>query len=162
MQAGDRPFNKLCICAREIFEELSLPDRASYIATRFFKTGQGRPEIMRSRWGTFTSKVAAEMSEIVRPIKETEKHPAQAIEIAVFKKGQAIMSEGQQSPSFLVILSGQVVLSKNGKIIRTLDEQDIFGLESLLLKKPCSLRGSCAERMQNSEVRARSPRSSYP
>lgn len=35
-----------------------------------------------------------------------------------------------------MILSGQVVLSKGGRIIRTLDEQDIFGLENLLLKKP--------------------------
>ena len=31
-----------------------------------------------------------------------------------------------------------MVLSKNGKIITTLDEQDTFGLESLLLEKPCS------------------------
>jgi len=46
------------------------------------------------------------------------------------------MPEGEQSPSFLVILSGQVVLTKGGKVIRTLEEMDIFGLESLLLKKP--------------------------
>ncbi len=46
------------------------------------------------------------------------------------------MSEGEQIPFFLAVLSGQVVLIKGGKIIRTLDEQDIFGLESLLLKKP--------------------------
>ena len=47
------------------------------------------------------------------------------------------MSEGQQIPFFLVILSGQVVLSKNGKDDQDcLSEQDIFGLESLLLRKP--------------------------
>jgi CRP-like cAMP-binding protein len=78
------------------------------------------------------------MSEIVQPIKETEKHQVQAIEIAVFKKGQAIISEGQDTPLFFVILSGQVVLSKRGKIITALDEQDTFGLESILLEKPCS------------------------
>jgi CRP-like cAMP-binding protein len=72
----------------------------------------------------------------VELIDEVRKHPAQAQEIMLFQKGQAIMSEGAESPFFLVILSGQVVLSKGGKIIRTLDEQDIFGLENLLLKKP--------------------------
>lgn len=46
------------------------------------------------------------------------------------------MSEGDENDFFLAILSGQVVLSKCGKIIRTLDEQDIFGLESLVLKRP--------------------------
>jgi CRP-like cAMP-binding protein len=70
------------------------------------------------------------------PIGDFTKHPAQALEMALYQKGQAIMTEGEQSPFFLVILSGQVVLIKGGKIIRTLDEQDIFGLESLLLKKP--------------------------
>lgn len=78
----------------------------------------------------------AETSGIVLPIEEDKKHPPQALEIAVFQEGQAIMLEGEESPSFLAILSGQVVLSKGGKVIRTLDEQDIFGLESLLLKKP--------------------------
>jgi hypothetical protein len=78
------------------------------------------------------------MSEIVQPIKETEKNQAQAIQIEVFKKGQPIISEGQDIPLFFVILSGQVVLSKKGKTITALDEQDTFGLEGLLLKKPCS------------------------
>ncbi len=76
------------------------------------------------------------MSGIVQLIGEINKNPAQAVEITLFQKGQAIMSEGEQSSFFLVILSGQVVLSKGGRIIRTLDEQDIFGLENLLLKKP--------------------------
>jgi len=50
------------------------------------------------------------------------KHPAQALEITLYQKGHAIMTEGEQSPFFLAILSGQVVLIKGGKIIRTLDE----------------------------------------
>ncbi|MGA2402364.1 MAG: cyclic nucleotide-binding domain-containing protein [Syntrophobacteraceae bacterium] len=72
----------------------------------------------------------------MQPTTETKKHPAQALQVAVFQKGQVIMSTGQQSPFFLVILSGQVVLSKNGKAIRLLKEHDIFGLESLLSRKP--------------------------
>ena len=78
------------------------------------------------------------MGEIVQTFKETDNHQVQAVEIEVFKKGQAIISEGQDIPLFFVILSGQVVLSKRGKKITTLDEQDTFGLESLLLEKPCS------------------------
>ncbi len=72
----------------------------------------------------------------MHPINKTKKDPVQAIEIAVFQKGQTIMSQGQDNPFFLVILSGRVMLSQSGKIIRVLDEQDIFGLESLLLKMP--------------------------
>ncbi len=74
----------------------------------------------------------------MQTFEETENHQAQALQIEVFKKGQAIISEGQDIPLFFVILSGQVVLSKRGKKITTLDEQDTFGLESLLLEKPCS------------------------
>ena len=68
--------------------------------------------------------------------KEIKKDPAQALEVAVFQKGQEILSQEQQNPFFLVILSGLVMLSRNGKTIRTLGEQDIFGLESLLLREP--------------------------
>ena len=106
--------------------------------SRFFlKTGHWQDLRPCAPGGTLPTK-HAEMSEIVQPIKETEKHQVQAIQIEVFKKGQAIISEGQDIPLFFVILSGQVVLSKNGKIITTLDEQDTFGLESILLEKPCS------------------------
>ena len=63
--------------------------------------------------------------------KEDVKDPAQAIDVAVFQAGEQIFPPGYESPYFLVILSGQVVLTRNGKRIRTLGEQDIFGLESL-------------------------------
>jgi hypothetical protein len=69
--------------------------------------------------------------------KETiKKHPMQALEVAVFQIGRTILAQGHENPFFLVILSGRVMLSKNGKMIRTLGEQDIFGLESLLSKRP--------------------------
>ncbi len=65
-----------------------------------------------------------------------KKNPAQAIEVAVFQRGQVILSQGQENPFFFVILSGRIMLRKNGKTIRTLGELDIFGLESLLSKQP--------------------------
>lgn len=78
--------------------------------------------------------------------KETKKDPTQAIEVAVFRTGQEILSEGYENPFFFVILSGQVVLSKNGKRIRTLGEQDIFGLESLLLRKPSNYSAEAVQK----------------
>ncbi len=68
--------------------------------------------------------------------KETRKDTVQAIEVAFFQRGQEILSQGDENPFFFVILSGQVVLSMNGRKIRTLGEQDIFGLENLLLRTP--------------------------
>ncbi|MDR3567661.1 MAG: cyclic nucleotide-binding domain-containing protein [Syntrophobacteraceae bacterium] len=68
--------------------------------------------------------------------KENRQDPAQAIEVVVFQAGEEIIPLGYESPHFLVILSGQVVLTQDGKRLRTLVEQDIFGLESLLLRKP--------------------------
>jgi len=68
--------------------------------------------------------------------EKIKKDPAQAIEVTVFQIGRTILSQGQQDLFFHVILSGRVVLSKNGKMIRMLGEQDIFGMEGLLLKKP--------------------------
>jgi CRP-like cAMP-binding protein len=68
--------------------------------------------------------------------EQNRQDPAQALEVAVFQAGEEIIPLGYESPHFLVILSGQVALTQNGKRLRTLGEQDIFGLESLLLKKP--------------------------
>ena len=68
--------------------------------------------------------------------EKIKKNPAQAIEVAVFERGGTILLQGQENPFFLVILSGRVMVSKNGKMIRMLGEQDIFGLESLLSKQP--------------------------
>lgn len=67
--------------------------------------------------------------------KEMRKDPTRAIEVSVFQRGQQVISEGEESPFFYVILTGKVVLSKSGKRIRTLGELDIFGLECLMLKK---------------------------
>ncbi|MHC1728295.1 MAG: cyclic nucleotide-binding domain-containing protein [Syntrophobacteraceae bacterium] len=67
---------------------------------------------------------------------ESKKNPAQALEIVTYQSGEAILKEGSESPFFFVILEGQVRLSRNGKKIRMLTEQDIFGLESLMLDQP--------------------------
>jgi len=77
------------------------------------------------------------MEDAVRSIgKITEPNPAQALEINAYECGERILEEGDESPFFFVILSGQVRLSQSGTKIRILGEQDIFGLESLILRKP--------------------------
>ncbi|MFZ2447967.1 MAG: cyclic nucleotide-binding domain-containing protein [Syntrophobacteraceae bacterium] len=64
------------------------------------------------------------------------RNPAQALEITVYRNGGEVLQEGEESPYFFVILSGRVRLSHSGKKIRILGEQDIFGLENLVFRKP--------------------------
>ncbi|MEM5789542.1 MAG: cyclic nucleotide-binding domain-containing protein [Syntrophobacteraceae bacterium] len=64
-------------------------------------------------------------------------NPAQALEITVFRNGEEILREGEHSPFFYALLSGRALVCHFGRKIRILGEHDIFGLESLLLKKPC-------------------------
>ncbi|MCE5334721.1 MAG: cyclic nucleotide-binding domain-containing protein [Desulfobacteraceae bacterium] len=68
--------------------------------------------------------------------KEHKKDTTHALEVKVCKSGDIILKEGQINPFFYVVLSGQVRLSREGVKIRVLDEQDIFGLESLVLRRP--------------------------
>ena len=84
---------------------------------------------------------------------EILKDPATATEVAVFQKGEEISPMGRNA-FFFVILSGQVELSRKGKEIRTLREQDIFGLESLLLRRPSRYS---AEAVQTSRVASYGP-----
>jgi len=77
------------------------------------------------------------MEDAIRSIKRIAKpSPAQALETNAYECGDQILEEGHESPFFFVILSGQVRLSHGGTKIRILGEQDIFGLESLILRKP--------------------------
>jgi CRP-like cAMP-binding protein len=79
---------------------------------------------------------AAAMKKRSRKERDFPPQIAQAQEIAIYEGGETILDEGEESPFFFVILSGQVRLSHNGRKIRILDEQDIFGLENILLNKP--------------------------
>lgn len=49
--------------------------------------------------------------------------------------GDELVKEGEASPFFFVILSGQVKITRRGKFIRLLEDQDVFGLESILFKR---------------------------
>ena len=76
------------------------------------------------------------MEEALQQIDEqAEPKPIQAVEISSYRYGEEILREGEESPFYYAILSGQVRISHKGKKIRVLDEQDIFGLESCLFRK---------------------------
>jgi CRP-like cAMP-binding protein len=69
-------------------------------------------------------------------------HPDQALSIKAFSSGEEIIREGEDCGCFFVILSGQVRIMQRGKKVRLLGPQDVFGLESVLLRRPspCSAR----------------------
>jgi len=69
--------------------------------------------------------------------KEQSQNRLQAIRIRTYPYGGEIVREGDNPPCFFVVLSGQVRLSRRGKVILHLGDQDIFALEHLMLKKPC-------------------------
>lgn len=62
--------------------------------------------------------------------------PVHAQDVQTHHYGDLIVQEGEDPRCFYVILSGQVRISQRGKNIRILEEQDVFGLENLILRKP--------------------------
>lgn len=69
-----------------------------------------------------------------------------AKEIKEFDSGEIILEEGERNECFHVILSGAVNLSQRRKIMRTLKEGDIFGLEAHFLDRPSSVQARSADR----------------
>lgn len=61
---------------------------------------------------------------------------SRAQEIRTYRQGEDILSEGAPATNFFVLLSGQVRLYQQGRKIRLLEEQDIFGLESVVFNRP--------------------------
>lgn len=62
-------------------------------------------------------------------------HP-QALHIHTYPYGGHVVREGDNPPCFFVVLSGQVRLSRQAKVILHLNDQDVFGLEHFVLKRP--------------------------
>jgi CRP-like cAMP-binding protein len=64
--------------------------------------------------------------------------PANAVhaqEVRTYRYGEFIIEEGGISNYFMVILSGQVQITSQGKKIRVGSDHDILGLENVLFKK---------------------------
>lgn len=76
------------------------------------------------------------MTDTIRKSEEkTYSRLHQALELHACQYGDELVKEGEESRCFFVILSGQVKISKRGKFIRLLEDQDVFGLESILFKQ---------------------------
>ncbi|MCK8602553.1 cyclic nucleotide-binding domain-containing protein [Desulfoferrobacter suflitae] len=69
--------------------------------------------------------------------RERSHHRLQALQIRTYPAGKEIVSEGDEPLCFFVVLNGQVRLSTKGKAILNLADQDIFGLENIVLKHSC-------------------------
>jgi len=96
------------------------------------------------------------MDESPTPAPEREKghQPPQALHIHTYPSGSHIIREGDDPPCFFVVLSGQVRLTRRTKLILHLKDQDIFGLEHLVLKRPCLYTATA---MSESRVAAYGP-----
>lgn len=70
------------------------------------------------------------------PARKDQQNPAQAEEIRTYRPGEEILSEGEHPANFFVLLSGQVRLYQQGKRLRLLEDQDVFGLESVVFNRP--------------------------
>jgi CRP-like cAMP-binding protein len=62
-----------------------------------------------------------------------------AVEIRTFGEDKEIVSEGEQSNHFYVVLSGNVKITRHGRQLAILGERDVFGLESCFLNQSSSV-----------------------
>lgn len=69
--------------------------------------------------------------------RDQSHHRLQPLQIRTYTAGEEIVLEGEEPLRFFVILDGQVRLSRRGKLILNLADQDFFGLEQFVLKHPC-------------------------
>lgn len=64
---------------------------------------------------------------------------ATALEIRTYGEDKEIVSEGEHSSHFYVVLSGNVKILRYGRQLAILGERDVFGLESCFLNQPSSV-----------------------
>ncbi len=76
------------------------------------------------------------MNETLQTAENPPTLAVHALDVQTYSYGDLIIREGENTRCFYVILSGQVRISQGGRNIRLLEEQDVFGLESLMLRKP--------------------------
>jgi len=53
-----------------------------------------------------------------------------------YKDGEVIIQEGKQADSIYLLLQGKAIVMKNNKKIGTVNEDEIIGLQAMLLKQP--------------------------
>lgn len=77
------------------------------------------------------------MNEVLQQVGHPKRiPPTRPLYIRTYRQRESIIEEGLDTPCFFVVLSGRVWIMQNEKKIRLLEEQDIFGLETIVFKKP--------------------------
>jgi CRP-like cAMP-binding protein len=74
-------------------------------------------------------------TDIPKTDEKNSSRSSHALELHSYRSGDQVVGEGEESGCFYVILSGQVRISKRGKFIRLLEDQDVFGLETILFSQ---------------------------
>jgi CRP-like cAMP-binding protein len=69
-----------------------------------------------------------------------------ALEIRNYEDGEEVITEGVQSDSFFVILTGKVRISRRGQRMSILGAGDVFGLENCLLETSSSITARAMEK----------------
>lgn len=62
-----------------------------------------------------------------------------ALEIRTFGEDSEIVTEGERSSNFYVVLSGNVKILRRGRQLSILSDRDVFGLESCFLNQPSNV-----------------------
>lgn len=72
------------------------------------------------------------------PLTQRQQNPRGNYEVDVrtYEEGDWVLRQGDTNRTFYVILSGEVRIIQGERVVRVLGEQDVFGLESLLLRTP--------------------------
>ena len=63
----------------------------------------------------------------------------EALSSVTFEDGQNIITAGEEGDTFFIIKDGKVVVSKQGKQVRTLSKLDYFGERALITSQPRSM-----------------------
>jgi len=69
-------------------------------------------------------------------LADDDRLPVHVIDVRFYQPGEWILEEGDQNDYFFVILSGRVQILRRNRLLRVLGDQDVFGLESFVLKMP--------------------------
>jgi CRP-like cAMP-binding protein len=67
-----------------------------------------------------------------------EEEEITALEIRTYEESAEILTEGESSERFFVVLGGKVRICRHGRRLRVLGEGDVFGLENCMLERPSS------------------------
>lgn len=116
-------------CSRNVAHRPKYLNVTCFIVSAFVRT------VLCPTWTRIEQWIALNMDETINHSEVIQSHSVHVHNVQTYPYGDVIVREGEDTRYFYVILSGQVRISQGGKNIRILEEQDVFGLENLILRK---------------------------